>query len=205
MPKAKKIEPVKIPMMTRSGRLLDLNNLKPEDISVLDIAHSLSNLCRYNGHTERFYSVAEHSVRLARYAINNYTEENNYSLRLARALLLHDGTEGYVGDVIYHLKRELPQFSDFENKVAAVLNKKYEVDTSEEIQTEVASLDRRICFDEMYALCNGRIDPWFYENKTAPLGMEKLYIDEADRMGWTPNVAREKFLGMVAFIGIPSN
>jgi len=35
---------------------------KPEDINLQDIIHALSNICRFNGHTNRFYSVAEHML-----------------------------------------------------------------------------------------------------------------------------------------------
>lgn len=188
-------------MFTYTGKSINLNDLKPEDIDPRDIAHALSNLCRYNGHTTRFYSVAEHCVRLARYAFNNYTADDGYNIRLARALLIHDATEAYVGDVIYHLKQQLPQFCKFEDKVGKRINDKFSIDMSKDVQGEVSSLDRRICFDEMYALY-GRIDPWFYENKVVPLGMDKIYLDATDRMGWTPEQAEAKYIGMAAFLGL---
>lgn len=139
-------------------------------------------------------------MRLARYALKNYSD-TIYAKELAIALLLHDGTEGYVGDVIYHLKQELPQFIAVEDKVGVVINKKFNVSMADVVQKEVKSLDRRICFDEMYALF-GRIDPWFYENKVAPLGMDKFYFDDQDRIGWTPQETEKKFIGMAAFLGL---
>lgn len=36
-----------------------------EDIDIQDIAHSLSLVCRWTGHTYCFYSVAEHSLRVS--------------------------------------------------------------------------------------------------------------------------------------------
>src|SRR5690606_26960723 len=50
---------------TISGRKLDLYNILPSDIDIFDIAHSLSRQCRFSGHCVEFYSVAQHSLRVA--------------------------------------------------------------------------------------------------------------------------------------------
>lgn len=62
-----------------------------------DIAHALSNTCRFTGHVNRFYSVAEHSVRCA--------ELVRPELRLHA--LLHDAAEAYLTDVPRPLKKQL--------------------------------------------------------------------------------------------------
>lgn len=53
---------------TASGRKFWPLDPRPEEIDIIDIAHSLARICRFNGHTGPFYSVAEHSVRVAREA-----------------------------------------------------------------------------------------------------------------------------------------
>lgn len=87
-------------MVTWSGRQLNPATMTPDDVDIADIAHALSNICRYGGHASRFYSVAEHSVLVA--------TRVHPALRLAA--LLHDAAEAYVGDIPRPLKR-LPQMA----------------------------------------------------------------------------------------------
>jgi 5'-deoxynucleotidase YfbR-like HD superfamily hydrolase len=56
----------------------------------------LSNICRYGGHSDRFYSVAEHCCLL-------YDNVNAYYKPLA---LLHDAAEAYIGDIPRPVKRK---------------------------------------------------------------------------------------------------
>jgi len=92
----------------RSGRMMDLSALAVganrfmeefDSIKLADIAHSLSNLCRFNGHCRRFYSVAQHSVLVAR--VVRFLDGGMVAQRWA---LLHDAHEAYVGDVIRPIK-----------------------------------------------------------------------------------------------------
>lgn len=60
-----------------------------EEVRIEDIAHSLSMLCRYNGHSKYFYSVAEHCLLLS------YAVPEPYKLEAH----VHDGVEAYVSDL----------------------------------------------------------------------------------------------------------
>lgn len=85
---------------TATGNYVDLLNFNEHDVDINDIATSLSNICRFNGHLPSFYSVAEHSVR-----VSWWLQDNGFSALEALTGLLHDAAEAYVGDMMRPLKR----------------------------------------------------------------------------------------------------
>lgn len=80
----------------QSGRDIDLDAMSYLDINLQDIAHSLGNQCKFNGHTKRFYSYAEHAVIL-RDLISAESKGQNLNGRMAA--LLHDAPRCYFGNV----------------------------------------------------------------------------------------------------------
>lgn len=90
-------------MSTYSGRKVNLLNPDPDSISIIDIAHHLSLICRYNGACLFHYSVAQHSVLGA-----EYLESKGYIVA-AKKFILHDAHEAYTGDIIRPLKIVLPE------------------------------------------------------------------------------------------------
>lgn len=98
---------------TYTGKILDFLNPKPEQICIEDIAHALSNLCRYTGHTKVFYSVAEHSVRMA---MDNNLPGNPLTK------LLHDSAEAYIGDIVLPLQEIFPK-KEIETKLLEIISK----------------------------------------------------------------------------------
>ena len=80
---------------------------KIEDIHIEDIAHSLSMLCRANGHYSTFYSVGAH-------CLNCYDEAcaRRESPRVKMACLLHDATESYLSDVTRPVKQFLDEYME---------------------------------------------------------------------------------------------
>ncbi len=48
-----------------SGHRIDPLHIKEDDIYLEDIAHALSQICRYGGHSKDFYSVAQHSIAVS--------------------------------------------------------------------------------------------------------------------------------------------
>lgn len=100
---------------TASGRRVLLENPQPEDIKISDIAIALSRLCRYTGHSESFYSVAEHSVRVSEILPDEFKLTG----------LLHDATEAYLGDMSSPLKKLLPNYRKLEDGFWTAIARKF--------------------------------------------------------------------------------
>src|SRR5271165_7548492 len=82
-------------IQTYTGRVMYPLDPRPEEINIIDIAHALSNLCRFTGHVRTFYSVAEHSVRVSQHC----------DPKDALWGLLHDASEAYLADMSRPMKR----------------------------------------------------------------------------------------------------
>lgn len=99
-------------MQTFTGKKVDV--ILPSDImfDIRDIAHSLSNQCRFAGHCRTFYSVAEHSIYVSMILPD----------KLKLCGLLHDATEAYLTDLPRPLKNgPLSNYKEIEDRVQAYL------------------------------------------------------------------------------------
>lgn len=91
---------------------------RQEEIDISDIAHALSNLCRFGGHCNQFYSVAEHSVRVA---LILPQEQRLWGL-------LHDASEAYLCDLPRPIKRFAefgPLYREVEDNLQKIIFEKY--------------------------------------------------------------------------------
>lgn len=105
-------------MRTFTGKLVDPFRLMPSDISLVDMAHSLSRQCRYNGHSYGHLSVARHSIN-----VHDWVQRHGGTDDEAFAGLLHDGAEAYIGDLIRPLKArpEFEFFRQLDDTITAVI------------------------------------------------------------------------------------
>lgn len=166
-------------MQTYTGEMFDVFTPNKDQIQTRDISHALSMLCRYGGHSRNFYSVAEHSFLMAEY----FFDRKEYDL--ARAALLHDATEAYMGDIIRPLKLRLPLYREVENTLQAMIFTKYGIPP--EMPEKVKQADLRIVNDERAALLHER--PWSPAIDALP------YLD-VEIHSWFPIEAEQKFLDM---------
>lgn len=88
------MKPIGSAIRTFTGVLFDFADPQSISVNVVDIAHSLSLMCRFAGHVKKFYSIAEHAVR------GSYlcTPGNRFWF------LNHDDSEAYYVDVPRPLK-----------------------------------------------------------------------------------------------------
>lgn len=159
-------------MQTFSGRKFWPLDPRSDEVHIEDIAHALSMQCRYGGHCTRFYSVAEHSVLMARTFVN---------LDLALWALLHDAAEAYVADVPRPLKRFLPGYKEAESKVMAAICDRFGL--PHEMPERVKYADECILADEIR---QAMAKMAWHEEHATPLGVTLQF--------WDPERACEEFL-----------
>ncbi len=99
-----------------SGGYLDLADPDPKDIRLEDVAHGLSQTCRYAGQCDPSYAVAEHAV-----LVSEYLQAERAPLPVCLAGLHHDDAEAYIGDMTRPLKALLPDYSAIEARMMAAI------------------------------------------------------------------------------------
>lgn len=105
----------KTTMQTYTGALVDLMEFSPDHVRLPDIAHALSMINRFTGHTTVPYSVAQHSV-----VVSQICDQE-----IALWGLLHDASEAYLGDVARPLKQILPDYRALERHVQLQIARKF--------------------------------------------------------------------------------
>lgn len=105
-----------------SGRRLDIINPSPMDIEIIDIAHGLARVSRWNGQTNGKYpfSVAQHSVLVEKLV---KIIAPNLDQKWQLASLLHDAPEYVIGDMITPFKSVLGNlYKDTEERLEAAIH-----------------------------------------------------------------------------------
>ncbi len=156
----------------------------PEDHMILveDVAYSLSNLCRYNGHTGRFYSVAEHAILLADYVAS----QTWATPRDVLTALHHDDAEYIIGDLARPVKAKIPQFKKMELFLDEAIAKRF--GTIFPFPPWMREFDSRILCDEHEHIMNPSDNDWGTD-ALEPLGVRFMHW-----MGRVPLLMRVAYL-----------
>lgn len=138
-------------MNTFTGLQFNPLTMTVQDVSLEDIAHALSFLCRGGGQTLFFYSVAQHSLNCAREAY-----ARGWSERMILACLLHDASEAYISDIIRPVKVHLTNYLEIEEGIMNVIWKKFNLDNlSAEEHSMWKQIDNDILSAELPVLFPG--------------------------------------------------
>lgn len=111
-------------LTTFKGKKFHYLDPQEDEIDIRDIAHALSLTCRFGGHCKEFYSVAEHSVRVAQ----EVSQENKL------AALLHDAHEAYLHDVPRPVKQDISGYKEIADGIQQAINQKFGVFPTQEIR-----------------------------------------------------------------------
>lgn len=156
-----------------TGRFFDVLNPRPEDIDIRDIAHALSLQCRYGGHVERFYSVAQHSVLVSSLVP---AEDALWGL-------LHDASEAYLVDLPRPVKHNTgigTVYREIEEKIMPAMAERFGLPWPEPPSIFIA--DNRLLFTEKRDLLKPGLE-WGMAMEPYPFRIEP----------WPPEVAESRF------------
>lgn len=158
-----------------------------------DIAHALAMCCRFNGHINSFYSVAQHSIIVA-----SLMED----LDLGNPLegLLHDGTEAYLSDVPAPFKQCLPDWRAIDARLETELRKTYGLPEKKTDGCKTA--DWYALFMEAYTLLPGQGEDFMDPLNLRPVALDLLHSEPGRpyrlhyelSASYTPRESRNRFL-----------
>ena len=153
-------------------------------IELMDIAHALSNLCRFNGHTKRFYSVGEHSLY-----VSTLLEYHGPSIQAWG--LLHDAAEAYLGDMVRPIKQRMPEFKAIENRLLQRIAKRF----------DLAWPIPNVVFDADDIMLATEFRDLMHSPPQTPLRMQPFPVVIPHHIG-LPEVIRELFMTRAVKLGL---
>lgn len=164
---------------TFSGKRVYFMDPEPDDFDILDIAHALSNNCRWTGHCKYFVSVAEHSVSVSKLCDDPL------------AGLLHDASEAYLTDVAKPIKPFLENYMDIEDRIMKAIAKKFGFKYP--LNKSVKLADNQQLSTEAHYLVPSRGDHWSWDRWSAD-GVRPAVEKGIVPIGMHPSMAKEVFL-----------
>jgi uncharacterized protein len=172
-------------IQTFSGRAFRPLSPEAADVDPQDVAHALSNICRFGGHSRVFLSVAQHSCVVA-----DAVAEGGGDLVERRWALLHDASEAYLGDLPHPLKHRTPlgaAYREAEERLMLAICERFELPP--EPPALVKRVDRAVLAAERRALMAAG---WEWPE------LEGIAALELELEPWPPERAAHEFLARLA-------
>lgn len=141
---------------------------RPEDVNIIDIAHALSMMCRFGGHTDFFYSVAEHSCHV----------HDILPIEHRKAGVLHDGSEAYIADIVTPAKRYMPEYQEIEDKIQRAVSERFGLPYPYDPAIKVA--DRMVLVAESEQVMGPKPQKWEGYPEAADIKCLGMYPLEAE-------------------------
>lgn len=174
-------------MQTYTGRQFWPLDPRASEVCIEDIAHALALQCRFAGHCSEFYSVAEHSYRVAQYLVGQ-----GHPVGTCLIGLLHDASEAYLVDVPRPLKPHLKEYGPAEEAVMAAVFERFDLRWADEKEHGIVKhADNALLATEARDLMAPLPAPWV--DLPAPLA------GTIRPMSW--HVAERGFLRMFQWLG----
>jgi 5'-deoxynucleotidase YfbR-like HD superfamily hydrolase len=187
-----------------SGRRLDLLDPSPLDIEIVDIAHGLARVARWNGQTSgtHIFSVAQHTL-LVEAVMRAQSPRIDGRIRLAA--LLHDAPEYVIGDMISPFKAVLGDgYKTIEKRLLAAIHIRFGLPPvlAEEIARQIKAADRGAAYLEATELAG------FSESEAKRLFGRDPGLTETTRRDyltpWSAAKAAKRFLARFNALDAPS-
>jgi hypothetical protein len=134
---------------TFSGKYFSFSEMDPDTIDIKDIAHALSHIPRFTGHTREPYSVGQHSIMACLAAADSAVKLD---------ALLHDATEAYMNDIAKPLKDMLPDYKAMEKRLFGVIAEKFGL--LDPMDAEVKNIDHWLLWNEFRSVVTGPAAPY---------------------------------------------
>jgi hypothetical protein len=118
---------------TYTGQIFFPLDPRAEEVRTMDIIQGLALKCRWSAQCHRFYSIAEHSVRVANIARALAEEAGLTGLALTNIFnhgILHDAHEAYIVDMPSPIKAFITGWKDIEDKIQNAILDYYGLDRS---------------------------------------------------------------------------
>lgn len=161
-------------IQTHSGRRFTPTKPQRDSIVIQDIAHALSMQCRFSGHVNRFYSVAQHSI-----SVSYLCDEED-----ALWGLLHDASEAYLVDVPTPIKKSgyMEDYIKFEKEVQKAVCHRFFLQEKE--PPSVKKADMLMLVTEARDLMSPLRDDWKVDLEPLPFTIDP----------WDQQKAKDQFM-----------